>query len=130
MAGADIRIVREDILADHYHTLKNVTYEQRREDGAWETQTREVYDNASGAVVLPYDRQHRRVVLTRQFRVGARLNGHDGWLLEAPAGVLDEADPAARARSEALEETGYALTHLEPVMHLLRAVPGRHGEAS
>jgi len=123
MAGANVRIVREDILADHYYPLKNVTFEQRGQDGTWQTESREVYDSASGAVVLPYDRQHRRVVLTRQFRVGARLNGHDGWLLEAPAGVLDGADPAARARSEALEETGYALERLEPVMQLF-ASPG------
>lgn len=118
MADETVRIVREDILSDHYYPLKNVTFEQRRRDGAWQTETREVYDSASGAAVLPYDRQQRRVVLTRQFRVGARLNGHDGWMLEAPAGVLDGADPAERARSEALEETGYPLAHLEPVLQL------------
>jgi nudix-type nucleoside diphosphatase (YffH/AdpP family) len=104
-----IRILSEEILSDDYCTLKKVTYEQRRRDGGSQQQAREIYDCASGATVLPYDRSHRSVLLVRQFRLGARLNGHDGFLLEAPAGVLDGADPAERARCEALEETGYAI---------------------
>lgn len=118
MAEPQVRNLREEVLADHYYPLKNVTYEQRRRDGSWHTETREVYDGASGAAVLLYDRAHRRVVLTRQFRPGPRLNGHDGYLLEAAAGVLDGADPLERARSEALEETGYEPAHLEPVLQL------------
>nr|WP_314547339.1 NUDIX domain-containing protein [uncultured Massilia sp.] len=113
-----IRIVREDILSDHYYTLKNVSYEQRRLDGRVQQETREVYDCASGASVLLYHRARRTVVLTRQFRPGARLNGHDGFLLEAAAGVLDGADPAERARLEALEETGYAIGTPQPALSL------------
>jgi nudix-type nucleoside diphosphatase (YffH/AdpP family) len=58
------------------------------------------------------------VVLTRQFRLGARLNGSDGFLLEASAGMLDDAPPEERARAEAREETGYEIERLEPVMEL------------
>jgi nudix-type nucleoside diphosphatase (YffH/AdpP family) len=121
MAEDKIRIVGEKILSDDYYPLKKVTYEQRRDDdgdGGWQEQQREVYDSASGAAVLLYNRERRTVVLTRQFRIGARLNGHDGFLLEAAAGVLDDAPPAERAELEAREETGYELEHLEPVMQL------------
>jgi nudix-type nucleoside diphosphatase (YffH/AdpP family) len=119
MHDADpIRIVREDILADNYYTLKNITYDQQRMDGERQRQTREVYDCASGASVLLYNRARRTVVLTRQFRIGARLNGHDGFLLEAAAGVLDGADPAERARAEALEETGYDIGTPVPALSL------------
>jgi nudix-type nucleoside diphosphatase (YffH/AdpP family) len=118
MSDDNLRIVREEIIADNYYPLKKLTFEQRRRDGTWQRETREVYDCASGAAVLPYDRAHRRVVLTRQFRPGARLNGHDGFLLEAVAGVLDGADPLERVRSEALEEAGYALDRIDPVMQL------------
>lgn len=113
-----VRIVREDIISDDYHPLKKVTYEQVGRDGKRQTQTREVYDCASGAAVLLYNRQHRSVVLTRQFRIGARLNGHDGFLLEAAAGALDGAPPEQRAKDEAAEETGYQVEHLEPVLQL------------
>ena len=119
MAEPRIRIAGEEILANDYYPLKKVTYEQLRRDGGWQEQQREVYDAASGAAVLLYNRERRTVVLTRQFRLGARLNGHDGFLLEAAAGVLDDdAPPAERARIEAREETGYEVERLEPVMQL------------
>jgi nudix-type nucleoside diphosphatase (YffH/AdpP family) len=123
MAEDKIRIVGEKILSDDYYPLKKITYEQRRgDDGEWQEQQREVYDSASGAAVLLYNRERRTVVLTRQFRIGARLSGptggHDGFLLEAAAGVLDDAPPAERAKLEAREETGYELERLDPVMEL------------
>lgn len=117
-----IRIVGEKILSDDYYPLRKVSYEQLRRDGRWQEQQREVYDSASGAAVLLYNRARRTVVLTRQFRIGARLGslvgGSDGFLLEATAGVLDGAAPAERAKAEACEETGYALDRLDPVMDL------------
>ena len=118
MTRDTVRIVREEILSDHYLPLKNVTYAQRRQDGELQVQSREVYDCADGAAVLLYNRAHRSVVLTRQFRLGARLAGHDGYLLEAAAGMLDGADPAARAIAEAREETGYDIDHVQPALQL------------
>jgi len=118
MPDITVRIVREEILSDHYLPLKNVTYAQHRHDGELQVQSREVYDNANGAAVLLYNRAHRSVVLTRQFRIGARLAGHDGFLLEAAAGMLDGADPATRALAEAREETGYAIDHVQPALEL------------
>ena len=118
MTRDTVRIVREEILSDHYLPLKNVTYAQRRQDGELQVQSREVYDCADGAAVLLYNRAHRSVVLTRQFRLGARLAGHDGYLLEAAAGMLDGADPAERAIAEAREETGYAIDHVQAALQL------------
>jgi nudix-type nucleoside diphosphatase (YffH/AdpP family) len=118
MAEDRIRIVGEEILSDDYYPLKKVTYEQRRSDGGWQEQQREVYDAASGAAVLLYHRERRTVVLTRQFRLGARLNGSDGFLLEAAAGVLDGAPPDERVKAEAREETGYEIEQVVPVMQL------------
>lgn len=123
MAGDTVRIVRKDTLSDNYYPLRNVTYEQRRADGKWQAQTREVYESASGAAALLYNRKQGTVLLTRQFRIGARLAGHDGFLLEAAAGVLDDADPAERVRAEIREETGYAIAQVEKVMELF-ASPG------
>ena len=118
MSSDTVRIVREEILSDHYLPLKNVTYAQRRHDGELQVQSREVYDSADGAAVLLYNRAHRSVVLTRQFRIGARLAGHDGFLLEAAAGMLDGADPATRALAEAREETGYDIDRVQPALQL------------
>jgi nudix-type nucleoside diphosphatase (YffH/AdpP family) len=116
-----IRILREHTLSDKDFPLKSVTYAQLQSDGSWKEQTREVYDDASGAAVLLYNRERRSVILTRQFRIGARINAdasHDGFLLEAAAGMLDGAPPEERARAEALEETGYDPGRMEAVMTL------------
>jgi nudix-type nucleoside diphosphatase (YffH/AdpP family) len=123
MADENVRILHQEIISDNYFPLKKITFTQRRRDGREQTLTREVYDSASGAAVLLYDRAQRSVVLTRQFRLGAHLAGHDGYLLEAAAGMLDGAEPGQRVRAEALEETGYDVGRLERVMTTL-ASPG------
>jgi nudix-type nucleoside diphosphatase (YffH/AdpP family) len=123
MQDDPIRLVGEDLLSDGYYPLKNVTYEQRRSDGGWQRETREVYDSASGAAVLLYDLDRRTVLLTRQFRIGARLSGHPGFLVEAAAGVLDGASPEERIRAEIREETGYRVERVDKVMELF-ASPG------
>jgi nudix-type nucleoside diphosphatase (YffH/AdpP family) len=110
-----VRHERTTLLSDHWYVLRKTTFEFRRRDGTWQEQTREHYDRGNGAAVLLYDRDRRTVVLTRQFRYPAFVNGHDDLLIEAAAGLLDDADPEARIRSEAEEETGYRLGALEKV---------------
>jgi nudix-type nucleoside diphosphatase (YffH/AdpP family) len=123
MQDDPIRIVDEQVLSDDYYPLKKITYEQRRADGGVQRETREVYASDSGATALLYDRERRTVLLTRQFRIGARLAGHHGFMIETAAGVLEGADPLERIRAEIREELGYAVTGLRQVMSLF-ASPG------
>lgn len=102
-----IRILRQETLSTNYFELKRVTFAQRRRDGSEREETREVYHNAGGAAVLLYNRDRRTVLLTRQFRIGARLAGHAGFMIEVPAGMLDDAEPDVRVRAELCEETGF-----------------------
>jgi len=55
------------------------------------------------------------VVLVRQFRYPAYVNGYDDLLIETAAGLLDDASPEARIRAEAEEETGYRLHEVRKV---------------
>ena len=55
------------------------------------------------------------MVLTRQFRFPVFTHGHDGYLIEAAAGLLDNASPETRIVAEAEEETGFRVTRIEPV---------------
>lgn len=59
------------------------------------------------AAVLPYDPMRQRVVLVKQFRIGALDAAEGAWLLEPPGGVIDtdESEESA-ARREAWEESG------------------------
>ena len=76
---------------------------------------RDIEDHGEAAVVLPYDPVRRMAMLVRQFRTPPHHVSGDGMILEPPAGRLDEADPEACARREALEEIGLRLTVLELV---------------
>lgn len=103
-----IRLISEQVLSDDWYLLRKITFDYRRRDGTWQRQAREVYDRGNGAVILLYNIDRLSVLLTRQFRMPAYLNGcRDGILIEACAGLLDGDDPAACIRREAEEETGF-----------------------
>ena len=57
---------------------------------------------ASAAVLLVGPRPHlaSSVVLVRQFRYPAYVNGHNDLLIEAAAGLLDNESPEVRIRAE------------------------------
>lgn len=105
----DIRIKEVKTLSDDWYLLRKTTFDYRRRDGRWQTMSRETYDRGHGAVILLYHPLRRTVILVRQFRFPAYGYGgtHDGFLLEAPAGLLDQATPEQRIRAEVEEETGY-----------------------
>jgi GDP-mannose pyrophosphatase NudK len=105
-----VRIVQEQLLSDDWFVLKKTSFEYLRRDGSWQMQTRETYDRGNGAVLLLYNAERGCVVLTRQFRFPAYVNGCDsGLLIEACAGLLDGEDPHTCIRREAEEETGFAV---------------------
>lgn len=104
-----IRVKDVRVLSDNHYLLKTTTFEYRRGNGEWQTQHRETYDRGNGATLLPYNLAQRTVVLVRQFRYPAYVNGYDGLMIEAAAGLLDNASPETRIRAEAEEETGYRL---------------------
>lgn len=110
-----VRIKDVRILSDARYLLKSTTFDYRRANGEWQTQTREIYDRGNAATLLPYNLAKRTVVLVRQFRLPAYVNGHDDLLIEAAAGMLDNASPEQRIRAEAEEETGYRLHDVKKV---------------
>jgi nudix-type nucleoside diphosphatase (YffH/AdpP family) len=110
-----IRVQNVRLLSDNHYTLKTTTFEWRRADGKWQTQHRETYDRGNAATLLPYNLAQRRVVLVRQFRYPAYVNGYDDLLIEAAAGLLDNETPEVRIRAEVEEETGYRLGEIRKV---------------
>ncbi|QBR50847.1 GDP-mannose pyrophosphatase [Erwinia sp. QL-Z3] len=112
---AEVRIVNEKILSDDWYSLKKYTFDIQRRNGDWQQQTREVYDRGNGATVLLYNRERETVILTRQFRFPVFMNGHEGYLIEAAAGLLDNMDPERRIKAEAEEETGFKISTVQKV---------------
>ncbi|MBI2171199.1 MAG: NUDIX hydrolase [Chloroflexi bacterium] len=72
------------------------------------TARREVVEHSQSVTILPVDGQGN-VLLERQYRKPV-----EAWLLEAPAGGMNEGeDPEAAARRELREETGYTARKME-----------------
>ena len=110
-----VRVKDVRVLSDNHYVLKTTTFEWRRNSGEWQTQHRETYDRGNGAALLPYNLAQRSVVLVRQFRYPAFVNGHDDLMIEAAAGLLDNESPEVRILAEAEEETGYRLGKVQKV---------------
>ena len=104
-----VRVHEVTLLSDSWYVLRKTAFDWRRNDGQWQRMERETYDRGNGATLLPYDLTRRTVLLTRQFRYPAFVNGGEGMLIEAAAGLLDDAAPETRIRAEVEEELGYRL---------------------
>ena len=104
---ARVTIVSTRVLADSWGRLTSTTFDYTRRDGAVQRLDREVYDHGNAAALLLHDPLKDRVLLVRQFRYPALINGDQPDLLEVCAGLLDGDDPLAAAAREALEESGH-----------------------
>ncbi|WP_350024988.1 GDP-mannose pyrophosphatase NudK [Providencia rettgeri] len=111
----NIRNIREKLLSDNWYILKKYTYELQRRDGSWQQQEREVYDRGNGAVILLYNKIKNSIILIRQFRMPVYINGYSDFLIEAAAGLLENASPETRIIAEAEEETGFKVDKIQKV---------------
>ncbi|MBE7213206.1 MAG: NUDIX domain-containing protein [Gluconacetobacter diazotrophicus] len=112
-----VRIRQVEVLSDSWYTLKKTTFDYRMRDGRWQTLSRETYDRGNGATLLLFNRTRATVLLTRQFRFPAYVNGcADGLLIETCAGLLDGQSPEAAIRREAQEELGVEVGAVTKIM--------------
>ena len=116
MLGNEIKIKEVEVLSDNWYVLRKITYDFKKNNGEWETVSREAYDRGNGAVILLYDTNKKTVILTRQFRMPTFLNGNkSGMLIEACAGLLDQNNPEDCIRRETEEETGFKIKKINRV---------------
>ncbi|MEV5357023.1 NUDIX domain-containing protein [Streptomyces sp. NPDC052693] len=111
-----VRILDVQVLSCDWSVLRKTTFDYRHGDGHWSREQRETYDRGDGATLLLHDAARGTVLLTRQFRLPAYVNGHpDGMLIEAAAGLLDGDTAEEAIRREAAEETGRTVGEVERV---------------
>jgi nudix-type nucleoside diphosphatase (YffH/AdpP family) len=115
---ADVAIVSRTSLSKGWTELSSYDIDYTASDGETHRLKREIYHRTPAATILLYDPKRQTVVLVRQFRLAAHVNGDFGWIVETPAGLLDDDEPEAAIRREAMEETGY---QVRDVRFLFRA---------
>lgn len=112
-----IQILTRETLSEKKYPLKYFSFEKPDADGEFHNIEKEVYFRPDVVAVLLADEKNKKVLLTKQFRLPAFLNGSDsGYLVEACAGIIDENEtPEQTARREVEEETGYQVNTLEKI---------------
>lgn len=104
-----VKLVSKETVWKRFVHLQTLVFDQRMPDGRVIRIDREVHDHGSAAAILLFDPSKNAVVLVRQFRPAAFVNGDPSFMLEVPAGLIDDDQPDEAIRREAMEETGYAV---------------------
>ena len=82
-----VKIEEMKLLSDNHYILNRVSFAWQRSDGTWtQNNEREVYDRGDGCAILLFNRAKRSVILVKQFRLPAYMNGYRELLIEAAAG--------------------------------------------
>jgi nudix-type nucleoside diphosphatase (YffH/AdpP family) len=119
MPNERVKNIKQEVLANNWHTLSKVTFEFLQNNGQWQSQEREAYNRGNAAVILLYNTYLKTVILTRQFRIPTYLNGNEtGMMIEACAGLLDNDDPETCIKRETEEETGYKIEEVKKIYEI------------
>lgn len=104
-----------------FRTLKTFSYREADSEKAID---RELLVARHAVAVVAYDPAQDRLVMIRQFRLGAQLGTGKGMCVEVVAGLIDDGeDPATSAKRELEEEAGLSALHLEKLCQFL-TTPG------
>ncbi len=131
-AGARVHVLGvEQLIATGFSVVRQATIDYRRFDGSRQVIRRETYDRGNGAAILLFDPSRDCVLLVRQFRYPAYANptardagmADRGWLVEVPAGLLDDhlaagLTPEQAIQREVAEEAGVTVGTPRHIMEL------------
>jgi ADP-ribose pyrophosphatase len=131
-ASRDDLVLQQELQVPNQYTVKRrkstrfgpfrideVTLQVAGSDGSQAELERLNFERGDSVAVLVHDVARQEVVLARQFRYPVLANAQErgnGWLLELPAGGIDEGEDAEQAaRREVQEEVGVKLASLEKI---------------
>ncbi|MBG6129694.1 ADP-ribose pyrophosphatase [Aquimarina sp. EL_43] len=122
------KILDEDLVYDGFLKIKKaVVTHDRFHKSTPVTYSREMVDRGDSVAILLYEKDTNHLILINQFRYPTTKNDN-GWLIEIPAGGLEEnEDPVACAIRETEEETGYQVNDLRHITTFY-ATPGGSSE--
>lgn len=120
-----ITIQSEDVV---YQRFRKVIEYRYTEDAEQISAKREIITGQHAVAVVAFDPKLQKLVMIRQFRLGAQLGTGRGMTAEIVAGLIDPGeDPLTTAKRELFEETGLVAKRVEPLCEFL-TTPGMTDE--
>lgn len=126
----DVDVLEKKVAFKEYFQVDKYTIRHKKHDGGWSAPVeREIFERGHASGMLLYDPKLDLVVLIEQFRPGAFAGGYNPWLLEIPAGIIEEGQtPESVAVRETKEETGCTAKRMEFIADYLVS-PGGSSES-
>lgn len=115
--GMRVEIIdKQQVFQEYVFEVNRVRLRFERFDGTMSDEiARVTFERGDSVAAVLHDPQANTVLLTKQFRYPAFTHG-DGWILELPAGVVEQGeDPHDTIKRELIEEIGYQVESLRPI---------------
>lgn len=113
---AKIEVLKNELVYAGWNRMHRLEVDYTGSNGDTVHLVREVVDHGSAAAILLFNPTRETVVLVRQYRTGADFAGKEPFVLEIPAGLTDGDAADEAAKREALEETGYRVEKILPIL--------------
>lgn len=125
----DVRIISEKTIFSGFFNVVLYKLQHRLFQGGWSNvMERLLVKRRQAVAAIPYDPKLDRVVLLEQFRIGAMADRISPWMIEMPAGIIDNDDDyATNILRELNEEAGIQTATLHPIYDYF-ASPGASNE--
>ena len=128
----NLKVIKKRNIFKGFNKINEYVFKYKHLSNKWSNVLkREIYSPRNAVAILPYDPNQNKVLLIKQFRIGAYLAGFDPWQIEIIAGCVDKSDLSSEEAilRETKEESGIILDkkNLKIINHILNS-PGTTSE--
>lgn len=103
------KVLKTEKVYSGYFSLEKTEVKHEKFNGEWVEKTLEVFERGNSVAILLKERDSNSFLFTKQFRYPTTKNDN-GWILEIPAGSLQEGElPEICVKREVEEELGYLI---------------------
>ena len=97
-----------------FNKIKRYKFQHKLFDSSWSNIiSREILITKKAVAILPYDKVKNKVILVKQFRLGALLSDYNPFQIEIIAGLVEKSDKDLKSAvvREAKEEAGIVVKY-------------------
>lgn len=105
----NLKVKKINKVFNGFNKIKRYKFQHKLFDSSWSNIiSREILITKNAVAILPYDKVKNKVILIKQFRLGALLSDYNPFQIEIIAGLVEKSDKDLKSAviREAKEEAG------------------------